>query len=166
MNGLREKIRNKKGFTLVEMLIVVAIIAILIAVSIPLVGSALEKARDATDQANERAAKAEAVLYYLGTVSDTELANVTPKETGITKYAPGGAFEAYYDAVNGSFVKEATSIAKPYGQCTKKGECYKDAADANEHGIIKVTVASDGKVTITWEAKTASVGGGGGTGGG
>ena len=45
MNGLREKFRNKKGFTLVEMLIVVAIIAILVAVSIPMIGSALEGAR-------------------------------------------------------------------------------------------------------------------------
>ena len=38
MKGLREKFRNKKGFTLVEMLIVVAIIAILIVVSVPLIG--------------------------------------------------------------------------------------------------------------------------------
>lgn len=45
MNGLREKFRNKKGFTLIEMLIVVAIIAILVAVSIPLVSNALDKAR-------------------------------------------------------------------------------------------------------------------------
>ena len=54
MNGLREKFRNKKGFTLVEMLIVVAIIAILIAISIPMVSSSLEKARVATDRANAR----------------------------------------------------------------------------------------------------------------
>ena len=32
MKGLREKFQNKKGFTLIEMLIVVAIIAILVAV--------------------------------------------------------------------------------------------------------------------------------------
>ena len=48
--GLRGKFQNKKGFTLVEMLIVVAIIAILIAVSIPLVSTSLEKAREAVDR--------------------------------------------------------------------------------------------------------------------
>jgi len=59
--GLREKFRENKGFTLVEMLIVVAIVAILIAVSIPLVNTSLEKVREATDGANLRSTKAEAV---------------------------------------------------------------------------------------------------------
>ncbi len=54
MKGLREKFRNKKGFTLVEMLIVVAIIAILIAVSIPMFNASLDKARHAVDEANLR----------------------------------------------------------------------------------------------------------------
>ncbi len=56
MKGLREKICKREGFTLVEMLIVVAIIAILIMVSIPMVNSSLEKARHAVDQANLRSA--------------------------------------------------------------------------------------------------------------
>lgn len=57
--------RPSGGFTLIEMLIVVAIIAVLVAVSIPLVNSSLEKAREATDQANERAAKAAAMVEYI-----------------------------------------------------------------------------------------------------
>lgn len=152
MKGLREKFRKNEGFTLVEMLIVVAIIAILIAVSIPLVNGALEKARDATDQANERAAKAEAVLYYMGTVSDAELANVTPTATGVTTYSPGSGFTAYYDAKNGGFVKENKDV-KAYGQCTKKGDCYSGATGTVDHtkAIIKVTVGDDGKVGISWE---------------
>ena len=44
--------RSRRGFTLIEMLIVVAIIAILVAISIPLVSSSLERARVAADQAN------------------------------------------------------------------------------------------------------------------
>ena len=65
MKGLREKFQNKKGFTLIEMLIVVAIIAILVAVSIPLVNNALDRARQATDAANVRSAKAELMIRYL-----------------------------------------------------------------------------------------------------
>lgn len=50
---------NKKGFTLAELLVVVAIIAVLVAIAIPIFTSQLEKAREATDAANIRAAYAE-----------------------------------------------------------------------------------------------------------
>ena len=50
---------NKKGFTLAELLIVVAIIAVLVAISIPIFTSQLEKSREAVDAANIRAAYAE-----------------------------------------------------------------------------------------------------------
>ena len=45
---------NKKGFTLAELLIVVAIIAVLVAIAIPIFTNQLEKAKEATDQANIR----------------------------------------------------------------------------------------------------------------
>ena len=57
---------NKKGFTLAELLIVVAIIAVLVAISIPIFSAQLEKAREATDMANIRSAYAEVVAAYLG----------------------------------------------------------------------------------------------------
>ncbi|MDD6880986.1 MAG: type II secretion system protein [Firmicutes bacterium] len=44
----------KKGFSLAELLIVVAIIAVLVAVAIPIFTSQLEKSREATDAANIR----------------------------------------------------------------------------------------------------------------
>lgn len=44
MNKMR-KMKNKKGFTLMEMLIVVAIIAILVAIAIPTFASSLNKAK-------------------------------------------------------------------------------------------------------------------------
>ena len=56
---------NKKGFTLAELLIVVAIIAVLVAISIPIFTNQLEKAKEATDLANVRSAYAEAVANYL-----------------------------------------------------------------------------------------------------
>ena len=51
--------RNKKGFTLVELMVVVAIIGVLVAVSVPIFNSQLEKSREATDLANVRSASAQ-----------------------------------------------------------------------------------------------------------
>ena len=51
--------RNRKGFTLAELLIVVAIIAVLVAISIPIFTGQMEKAREAADAANIRAQYAE-----------------------------------------------------------------------------------------------------------
>lgn len=47
--------RNRKGFTLIEMMAVIAIIAILVSVVIPIVGKSTLKARAATNAANLRA---------------------------------------------------------------------------------------------------------------
>ena len=60
-----KKMNNKHGFTLAELLIVVAIIAVLVAISIPIFTNQLEKAREATDMANIRAAYAEACVASL-----------------------------------------------------------------------------------------------------
>lgn len=66
MRKLMNKKLNKKGFTLMEMLIVVAIIAILVAIAIPTFTSALNKAKISADEANLRA-------YYASVVADNLL---------------------------------------------------------------------------------------------
>ena len=67
--------KSRRGFTLAELLIVVAIIAVLVAVSIPVFSSQLEKTRVAVDAANERAAKAAAVARYfeMGSFSEEKI---------------------------------------------------------------------------------------------
>lgn len=65
MKNLMKTKVNKKGFTLAELLIVVAIIAVLVAISIPIFTSQLEKSRDATDEANVRSAIAEVTAAVL-----------------------------------------------------------------------------------------------------
>ena len=72
------KKNNKKGFTLAELLIVVAIIAVLVAIAIPVFTTQLEKSRDATSVANIRSAYAEAMTDYLtGTSAGAASATVT-----------------------------------------------------------------------------------------
>ena len=56
---------NKKGFTLAELLVVVVIIGVLVAISIPIFTSQLEKSRDAVTVANLRSAYAEASALVL-----------------------------------------------------------------------------------------------------
>lgn len=56
------KKNNNRGFTLAELLIVVAIIAVLTAIAIPVFTSQLEKSRESTDLANARSAYAELMV--------------------------------------------------------------------------------------------------------
>ena len=70
---------NKKGFTLAELLIVVAIIGVLVAISIPIFTAQLEKAREATDMANLRSAYAE--VMSAGLTEDTAHYSKTVKST-------------------------------------------------------------------------------------
>ena len=57
--------KNKKGFTLAELLIVVAIIGVLVAISIPIFATQLKKARLATNKANARSALSAAMAEFI-----------------------------------------------------------------------------------------------------
>ena len=83
---------NKKGFTLAELLIVVAIIAVLTAIAIPVFTTQLRKSRLATNQANARSAVAMATTKLLEpsnstytwtyTVATAQIAEGTTAVTG------------------------------------------------------------------------------------
>ena len=77
---------NKKGFTLIEMLVVIAIIAILVAIVIPTVSNATTKAKEATDVANLRSYVAQ---YQVATVSN----DTTAKDAALKKLTDFGKDE-------------------------------------------------------------------------
>ncbi len=141
MKNLKAKLRKNGGFTLIEMLIVVAIIAILIAVSIPLINNALDKTRHATDAANERAAKAEITIQYLADSDSIVYATGAADAVGSADFAAGTVY--YYDAQNGRLCKAITGITA-YGKCTKGSH------DTNN--ILAVMISTDGLVSMQWTA--------------
>lgn len=129
--------QNRSGFTLMEMLIVIALIAVLVAIAIPTIASQLERSREAADLANVRAAyaqvSAEALLdnpQFTVTVdlkqkqADWQSANPV-NIGGIVHYKNDG------DTVNWK------GVAAPNGTCTVSYD--------KVHGII-----------LTWSGKASA----------
>lgn len=78
--------KDRKGFTLPELLVVVAIIGILVAISIPIFSNQIERSRDAVSIANIRSAYAEAQVFYMSPDNATR-----PKySSGFTVYNDDG----------------------------------------------------------------------------
>ncbi len=100
--------KNNNGFTLAELLVVVAIIAVLVAVSIPVFSTQLEKSREATDIANLRSAYAEAMAMAYTSEDQTGFA-YTPyllsngKWEYVDNQIAGGEVEAINKGENNDF---------------------------------------------------------------
>ena len=94
------KKNNNKGFTLAELLIVVAIIAVLVAIAIPVFTSQLEKSREATDAANIRAAYAEVVVSAIDnpTAEITKYVSLRQQQTGWQNASNKDALQSVFSA--------------------------------------------------------------------
>lgn len=101
-----KKLMNKKGFTLMEMLIVVAIIVILVAIAIPTFSSSLDDAKAATDAANLRGAK--------GIAEVADMTNGGWEDIYGTGYDATADYTLYYDIASGEITK--TPPTEAYGQ--------------------------------------------------
>ena len=79
-----KKMKNKnRGFTIIELLIVVAIISILASIGIPVFSNSLEKSRESVDIANVRAAYAEVMTSAnLGEVATVKIVHLSQKKDG------------------------------------------------------------------------------------
>lgn len=112
-----KKLNNKKGFTLMEMLIVVAIIAVLVAIAIPVFNGALTKSKEAADVANLRAAYAEWQVKMLTEnekvpASATALMTSNGTETKLN-YNDKLTHTAAQDNKSATIVYKATKLTNP-----------------------------------------------------
>ena len=142
------KKNNKKGFTLAELLIVVAIIAVLVAVAIPVFTTQLEKSREGVDLANLRSAYGEAVADALAS-TDGEGASSTYKmqQQDISSFGLG-----------------ITTLPQELQGATGIGDWQKNAKDT-EYAVTASINESDGSLAITVGAPSSS-GSGSGSGSG
>jgi len=116
------KKNNKKGFTLVELVIVVAVMAVLVAVAIPTVGSIVNSAEDATYKSNCRTIESMLKLYQAEQANESDN-NIDGTMTVVT-LEPDDVEDALDAAAlgidNGTFSYNTTTgeVAKEGGDIT------------------------------------------------
>lgn len=123
---LREKSKNKKGFTLVELIVVIVIILVLAAVMVPSVLKYVEKA----NQANTKADAATILVQVQADAADAYLASGTYTPQTINGVAPNTT------ATNGKF--------------TAKDPANQYAVALNADGDVTAFAYRDGKYFINW----------------
>ena len=86
---------NKKGFTLIEMLAVIAIIAVLVSIIIPAISTSTDKAKAAADAANLRSTlgSLNSEVMLNNDLAEDYIASMAPAES---KYKPGAELYVVY----------------------------------------------------------------------
>lgn len=129
--------QNRSGFTLMEMLIVIALIAVLVAIAIPAIASQLERSREAADLANVRAAYAQvSAEALLGNPQFTVTVDLKQKQADWQSANPVNIGGIVHDKNEGD-TNNWKGVAAPNGTCTVSYD--------KDHGII-----------LTWSGKTSA----------
>ena len=127
---------NRKGFTLLEMLIVIAIVAVLISVAVPVLSSQLERSRETVDLANVRSAYAQvSTEALLGNTGVPVTVNLKQKQAGWQSANP----------VNIGGIVHSKSV----------GDTDNWQGDAAPDGTCKVTYDETHGVVLTWSGTAA-----------
>ena len=136
------KKQNQKGFTLAELLIVVAIIAVLVAIAIPVFTKRLEQSRETTDIANLRSAYAAASVAAM---SGDE--NGNPISNGTWKYDPDNSIGIVSGStVSGALLGQGTSTNGDSNHDSLPAVCDYDNSKDYRKQPIEITI-SGGMVT-------------------
>lgn len=129
--------KRKNGFTLAELLIVVAIIAVMVAIAIPMFTKQLEKSRESVDAANIRSQYAEVMSEAISSGADVNVDGLKFAKVDLKQKESGWQ--------NNEFEKNLNSIAA--------------IIDGSPHADGKAWVSiSDGVVTIHYEGEGSGSG--------
>jgi len=134
LETLRKRLgrEQEEGFTLIELMVVVLIIAILIAIAIPTFLGARTRAQDRQAQSNLRNAfAAEKVVYTDDQVYTTTTASLTAVEPSLNYVANGSISAASANSPKDIFV-DVTAGVLTLGAKSKSGTCFymRDSANA------------------------------------
>ena len=143
MKKQKEKhiLTNQQGFTLAELLVVVAIIGILVAISVPVFAAQLERSREATDMANVRVAYAEVLTAVnSGDVNESRIVPLKQKEDG---------WQTPRKVMIGGITENDTN--NWIGNPTAKGSCkvYYDPANGAGNSVIYIILLTTAAYWIT-----------------
>lgn len=127
-----KKFGSKSGFTLVELIVVIAILGILAGIAVPAYSGYIKKANEATDYTQLDAIKTAIVFAYTDKhVSDSEFKDVT--EITVTKAASDSADATFTIKTDAAVTDVTADLVRPYYDL--KGFTFKS-----------------GKTTATWTA--------------
>ena len=133
---------NKKGFTLIEMLVVIAIIAVLVSIIIPVVGNSTKKANAATDAANLRSMQATLTIQILNSEIDGDggaVSNAPASKSGDGAmqytYSEDAGVTVYFGTADKNIAYYADIAAGGDGSASYTGTCSADGCETK----IKVT---------------------------
>ncbi|MGI6085214.1 MAG: prepilin-type N-terminal cleavage/methylation domain-containing protein [Acetivibrionales bacterium] len=108
---LKTFMKSKKGFTLVELMVVVVIIGILVAIAIPVFNSIQDKAEESTCHANLRTIDGMKSQWQMMTAAERPASFADMFQDGEVPTCPGGGT---YSNVDGDDTAKATCDAHPY----------------------------------------------------
>lgn len=131
---MRKKLQNKRGFTLVELIVVLTILGVLAAMLIPALQGYIEKALETSDLVNVRAA-------YMQVLSDAMTGDVTAEQTVQLKQGQDGW--QHFDPVTIAGITHAAD----------EGDTDNWKGSPTAHGTCTVSYVDGTGVVLTWSGE-------------